>query len=50
MYFALVFLASHSQGCLDGGFKYSLFSSLFGEMIQIDYIIFFKGVEITNQM
>ena len=33
---------------LGGGFKYYLFSSLFGEMIQFDYIIFFKGVETTT--
>ena len=33
---------------LGGGFKYFLFSSLFGEMIQFDYIIFFRWVETTN--
>ena len=34
---------------LGGGFKYLLFSYLFGEMIQFDYIIFFRRVETTNQ-
>ena len=31
-----------------GGFKYFLFSPLLGEMIQFDYNIFFKWVEITS--
>ena len=30
------------------GFKYFLFSPLFGEDSHVDYIIFFKGVETTN--
>ena len=33
---------------LVGGFKYFLFSPLPEEMIQFDYIIFFKWVETTN--
>ena len=33
---------------LGGGFKHCLFSSLFGEMIQFDYMIFFRWVETTN--
>ena len=33
---------------LGGGFKYFLFSPLPGEMIQFDYMIFFKGVETTT--
>ena len=34
---------------LGGGFKYLLFSPLLGEMIQFDYVIFFKGfIETTN--
>ena len=33
---------------LGGGFKYFLFSPLFGEGFQFDYIIFFKWVETTN--
>ena len=33
---------------LGGGFKYVLFSPLPGEIIQFDYIIFFKWVEATN--
>ena len=33
---------------LAGGFKCFLFSSLFGETIQFDYIIFFRWVETTN--
>ena len=37
------------QTFLGGGFKYFLFPSLPGKMIQFDYIIFFKGVETTNQ-
>ena len=36
----------HSR--LGGGFKDLLFSPLLGEMIQFDYIIFFKWVETTN--
>ena len=46
----------HHQGnpnlehTLGGGFKYFLFSSLFGEMIQFDYIIFFKGVGSTTNL
>ena len=31
--------------CLGGGFKYFVFSTLLGEMIQFDYIICFKWVE-----
>ena len=34
---------------LGGGFKYFLFSPLLGEMIQFDYIMFFRRVETTNQ-
>ncbi len=34
---------------LVGGFKYFLFSPLFGEDSHFDYIIFFKWVETTNQ-
>ena len=33
---------------LGGGFKHFLFSPLLGEMIEFDYIIFFKWVEATN--
>ena len=33
---------------LGGGFKKSLFSSLFGEDFHFDYIIFCKWVETTN--
>ena len=35
---------------LGGGFKYLLFSPLFGEDSQFDYIIFFRWVETTNQI
>ena len=38
-----------SNSDLDGGFKYFLFSSLFGEDSHFDYIIFFRWVETTNQ-
>ena len=34
---------------LGGGFKYFLFSPLFVEDFQFDYIIFFRWVETTNQ-
>ena len=34
---------------LGGGFKYFLFSPLFGEDFQFDYIIFFRWVETTTQ-
>ena len=33
---------------LGGGFKYFVFSPLFGEDSHFDYIIFFKWVETTN--
>ena len=33
---------------LGGGFKYFLFSPLFGEDSHFDYLIFFKEVETTN--
>ena len=41
---------SRNIPCLTGGFKfkYFLFSPLLGEMIQFDYIIFFRWVETTN--
>ena len=38
----------HPKDHLGGGFKYFLFSTLPGEMIQFDYIIFFRLVETTN--
>jgi len=34
---------------LGGGFKYSLFSPLFGENSHFDSMIFFRWVETTNQ-
>ena len=34
---------------LGGGFRYVLFSSLFGEDSHFDYIIFFRWVETTKQ-
>ena len=40
---------SNSRPFLGGGFKYFLFSTLFGEMIAILTNIFFKWVETTNQ-
>ena len=45
-----LFLLSATKPELVGGFKYVLFSSLPGEMIQFDpiWLIFFKGVETTN--
>ena len=36
------------NGILSGGLKYCLFLPLPGEMIQFDYMIFFKWVETTN--
>ena len=36
--------------CLGGGFKYFLFSPLFGEDSHFDYILFFRWVETTNQL
>ena len=46
--------AKHDPICssnlrLGAGFQYVLFSPLPGEMIQFDYMIFFKWVETTNQ-
>ena len=38
-----------SHGFLGGGFKYFLFSPLFGEMIQFDEHIFQMGGSTTNQ-
>ena len=35
---------------LGGGFKHFLYSPLFGEDSQFDYIIFFRWVETTNQL
>ena len=35
---------------LVGGFKHILFSPIDGMMIQSDYIVFFRGVETTNQV
>ena len=35
---------------LGGGFKYFLFSPLFGEDFQLDYVIFLRWVETTNQL
>ena len=37
------------EGNLGGGFKYSLFSPLFGENSHFDSRIFFRWVETTNQ-
>jgi len=38
----------HLNMDVGGGFKYFLFSPLFGEGFQFDYLIFFKWVETTN--
>jgi len=35
---------------LGGGFKYLLFSPVFGEDFKFDYMIFFRWVETTNQV
>ena len=43
-------LVKYKQCWLGGGFKYFLFSSLFGEMIQFDEHIFQMGGSTTNQL